>query len=130
MANYVLDKGYVPDGSDAAVAYRFCVLGSDDQHIDLTPTNGQMVLGVLMQNADVDEVVAGSATLDVRLKGIAPVTVGTTNVLLNDEVMTQTDGRTVPITGTGARVAGIALEAGTTGGIINVLLTPAGRVNA
>lgn len=129
MANYVLDKGYAPDGSSAVVAYRFCVLGSDDQHIDLTPTNGQMALGVVMESVDAAKVVEGGVVVDVRLKGIAPVTVGTVNVLLGDEVMTQTDGKAVPITGTGTRVAGLALQAGTEDDIINVLLTPAGAVN-
>lgn len=128
MANYVLDKGYIPDGSSAVVAYRFCTLGSDDQHIDLTPNSqGILVLGVVMDNMDAAKVTTGKSTVDVRLMGIAPVTVGTTNVVLGTEVMTMTDGRAIPITGTGARVAGIALQSGTAGDIVNVLLKPAGR---
>ena len=127
MANHVLDKGYAVDGEDAVVANRFCVLGSDDQHIDLTPTAGELVLGVVMENVDATKVLTEQVIVDVRLRGIAPVSVGTTNVLLNDEVMTQADGRAVPVTGSGSRVAGLALQAGSENGVINVLLTPAGR---
>lgn len=127
MANHVLDKGYAVDGSDAVVAYRFCVLGSDDQHIDLTPGYGEMALGVVMEDVDATKVATENVIVDVRLKGIAPVRVGAVNVLLNDEVMTGADGRAVPVSGSGSRVAGLALQAGTANDIINVLLTPAGR---
>lgn len=128
MANFVyLDKGYLIEGSAAAVAYRFVSMGTTDQGVDITPTLGQLVLGVCMENIDATKVTTGKAVADIRLMGIAPVTVGTTPVTLGVEVSTQTDGRAIPALST-HRVAGIALQAGATGEIINVLLTPAGRI--
>lgn len=127
MANFVgLDKAYIPDGSSAAVAHRFCVIGTDDQHIDLTPTAGQLVLGVVMDNVDAAKVVGGTP-VNVRIEGIAPV-VAEDAITLGAEVSTTTTGTATVADTNPWRVAGIALQAASAGDIINVLLTPAGRI--
>jgi hypothetical protein len=127
MANFIgLDKGYIPDGSSAAAANRFCVIGTDDQHIDLTPSAGEMVLGVVMDNVDADKVVGGTV-VNVRLEGIAPV-IAFDAITLGAEVSTTTAGLATVADTQGWRVAGIALQAASANDIINVLLTPAGRI--
>lgn len=127
MGNYIgLDKGYIPEGTAAAVAYRFCAIGTTDQHIDLTPSAGQLVLGVVMDNLDADKVVGGSV-VNVRLEGIAPV-VAEDAITLFAEVSTTTTGTATVADTNPWRVAGIALQAASAGDIINVLLTPAGRI--
>ena len=127
MANFVgLDKAYLADGSSAVAANRFCVIGTTDQHIDLTPTAGQLVLGVVMDNVDADKVVGG-VPVNVRLEGIAPIEADDA-ITLGAEVSTTTTG-TATVSDTNPwRVAGIALQAASAGDIINVLLTPAGRI--
>lgn len=127
MANFVLDKGYIVEGVAAAVAYRFVAMGASDVHCDITPNAGQLVLGVIMENIDAAKVTTGKATADIRMLGIAPVSAGAA-IALGAEVSTATDGRAVT-SATTNRVAGVALQAaGAANEIINVLLTPAGRI--
>lgn len=126
MANFILDKGYLIEGSSAAVAYRFCSLGTTDQSVDITPSNGGLVLGVVMEDIDANKVVGG-VVANVRLEGIAPVRAHDA-IALGAEVSTTTAGRAQEADSS-HRVAGIALQAATNqDDIINVLLTPAGRV--
>jgi hypothetical protein len=127
MANFVLDKGYIVEGTAAAVAFRFVAMGATETACDLTPTAGQLVLGVIMENIDAAKVTTGKATANVRVLGIAPVTASAA-ITLGAEVATGTDGRAATAATTN-RVAGVALQAAAAAGdIINVLLTPAGRV--
>lgn len=124
MANFVLDVSRIPDGSSAAVQYRFCAVGSTQNHIDLTPnTLAQFVLGVVMDNMDASKVVEGGA-VDVRVLGIAPVMLGTGGAAPGDRLVSATDGKAILGTAAANFVAGIALQTGSAGTIIDVLLTP------
>lgn len=123
MANFVLDVGRIPDGSSAAVAYRFCAIGSDQQHIDLTPTLAQFCLGVVMDNMDASKVVEGGV-VNVRVLGIAPVMLGTGGAAPGDRLVSAADGKAILGTAAANFVAGVALQTGSAGTIIDVLLTP------
>lgn len=127
MANYVLDKGYIVEGSAAAVAYRFVGFGTTETTCDLTPTaNTAIVLGVIMENIDVAKVLTGKATADVRILGIAPVTASAA-ITVGAPVRADADGRASAAVSTN-QIVGLALQAaGAAGDIINVLLTPAAR---
>jgi len=123
MANFVLDVGRIPEGVAAAVAYRFCAIGTTQNHIDLTPTLAQQVLGVVMDNMDASKVVEGGV-VDVRIMGIAPVMLGTGGAAPGDRVVSGVDGKAILGTAAANFVAGIALQTGSAGTIIDVLLTP------
>lgn len=125
MANFVLDKGFKVEGVDAAVAYRFVGFGTANWAIDITPTAGAVVAGVLMENVDAAKVATGKVIANVRVLGIAPVKVGAGGVTRGTHVMTDATGQAVAATATN-QVAGLALETGAVGDIIDVLLTPAG----
>lgn len=127
MANFVLDVSRIPDGSAAAVAYRFCSAGSDNQHIDLTPSADGLVIGVVMDNLDAAKVVEGGAVA-VRVLGIAPVQIGTGTAVVGSYIATGADGKGVVTTTAATKYGGIALQSGTVGGIIDVLLTPGAKV--
>lgn len=123
MANFVLDISRMPDGSGAAVANRFCSIGSDQNHIDLTPTLAQLCLGVVMDNLDAAKVVEGGA-VNVRVLGIAPVMLGTGGAAPGDRLVSAADGKAILGTAAANFVAGIALQTGSAGTVIDVLLTP------
>lgn len=123
MANFVLDISRIPDGSAAAVANLFCAIGSDQNHIDLTPTLGGMVLGVVMDALDAAKVVEGGAVA-VRVLGIAPVRLGTGGAAPGDRLVAAADGKAILGTAAANFVGGIALQTGSAGTIIDVLLTP------
>jgi hypothetical protein len=127
MANFVLDISRIPDGSAAAVANLFCAVGSDQNHIDLTPSaNGVFVLGVVMDALDAAKVVEGGAVA-VRVMGIAPVRLGTGGAAPGDRVVSAPDGKAILGTTAANFVAGIALQTGSAGTIIDVLLTPGAK---
>lgn len=122
--NFVLDVSRMPDGSSAAVANRFCTIGSDQNHIDLTPAaNGDLVLGVVMDSLSAEKVVEGGAVA-VRVMGIAAVTLGTGGAAPGNRLVTAPDGKAILGTTAANFVAGIALQTGSAGTIIDVLLTP------
>jgi hypothetical protein len=126
MANFVLDVSRIPDGSSAAVAARFCAIGSDSNHIDLTPTLAQLCLGVVMDSMDASKVVEGGAVA-VRVLGIAPVALGTGGAAPGDRLVSAADGKAILGTAAANFVAGIALQTGSAGTIIDVLLTPGAK---
>lgn len=129
MANFVLDVSRMPDGTAAAIAYRFAGLGSDAQHIDLTPTADAFCLGVVMDNLDATKVVQGGA-VDVRVLGIAPVSLGTGGASVGSRLAAAADGKAIISATAAAAQVGIALQAGTAGGIVDVLLTPGVKIGA
>lgn len=120
MANFVLDKGFKVEGTDAAVAYRFVGFGTADWSCDLTPTADAIVAGVIMENVDAAKVATGKVIANVRMMGIAPVKMATV-VTRGAKVYNDATGQGTT-TGTN-NPAGIALESGAIGDIVNVLLT-------
>lgn len=128
MANFVLDISRIPEGTGTANAYRFAGFGTTDEHIDITPTADSVVLGVVMDTVDASKVVEGAAVA-VRVMGIAPVKLGTTaTVSLGSKIATHADGTGIATTTAGTPYAGLALQTGTQGAIIDVLLTPGAKV--
>lgn len=123
MGNFVLDVNKIPDGTAAAVANRFAAYGSDNDHIDLTPSLAGMVMGVVMDSLDASKVVEGGAVA-VRVIGIAPVALGTGGAVPGDRVVSAADGKAIVGTAAANFVGGIAMQTGSAGTIIDVLLTP------
>lgn len=121
--NFVLDVSKIPDGSGAAVANRFCSFGSDNNHIDLTPTLAGLCMGVVMDNLSAAKVVEGGAVA-VRVLGIAAVALGTGGAAPGDRLVSAADGKAILGTAAANFVAGIAMQTGSAGTIIDVLLTP------
>lgn len=127
MSNHVLDVSRIPDGTAAAVPYLFAGFGSDSQHIDLTPAADSIALGVVMDSLDATKVVEGGAVA-VRVIGIAPVRLGTGGATVGAKIATAADGKGIATTTAGTPYCGLALQSGTAGGIIDVLLTPGAKV--
>ncbi len=126
MGNFVIDVSKIPDGTAAAVAQRFAAYGSDNNHIDLTPALGGMVMGVVMDALDATKVVEGGAVA-VRVIGIAQVALGTGGAAPGDRVVSAVDGKAILGTAAANFVAGIAMQTGSAGTIIDVLLTPGAK---
>lgn len=129
MANFVLDVSRIPDGTAAAVAYRCAAIGTTQNHIDLTPTADGLVLGVVMDNLDAAKVQAGGAVA-VRVMGIAPIALGTGGAAPGNRLAVAADGKVIVSATAAAGQVGIALQTGTAGAIIDVLLTPGVKIGA
>lgn len=121
--NFVLDVSKMPDGAGAAVSARFCSFGSDNNHIDLTPTAAGLCMGVVMDDLSASKVVEGGAVA-VRVMGIAAVALGTGGANPGDRLVSAADGKAIVGTAAANFVAGIAMQTGSAGTIIDVLLTP------
>jgi len=129
MANFVLDVGKQVDGTNPVVAYRCVAIGTDNNHVALAPTAGGFVLGVVMENMDASKVQKGGV-VDVRVLGIAQIALGTGGASPGNRLQAATDGKViVSATATSAQV-GIALQTGSAGTIIDVLLTPGVKIGA
>lgn len=129
MGNFVLDVGRQVDGTNPVVAFRCVAFGTDQNHVSLTPTAGGAILGVVMENMDATKVQKGGV-VDVRTHGIAQIALGTGGAAPGNRLQAMTDGKViVSATATSAQV-GIALQTGTAGAIIDVLLTPGVKIGA
>lgn len=129
MANFVIDVGRQVDGTNPVVAYRCVAIGTDQNHVSLAPTAGGAILGVAMENMDATKV-QKNGIINVRVMGIAPIAVGTGGAAPGNRLQAATDGKViVSATATSAQV-GIALQTGTAGAIIDVLLTPGVKIGA
>jgi hypothetical protein len=129
MANFVLDVGRQVDGVAAVVAYRCVAIGTDQNHVSLTPSAGGLVLGVAMENMDAAKVTK-NGIINVRIMGVAPIALGTGGAAPGNRLQAAADGKViVSATATSAQV-GIALQTGTAGAIIDVLLTPGVKIGA
>lgn len=129
MGNFVLDVGRQVDGTAAVVAYRCVAIGTDNQHVSLAPTAGGFVLGVVMEAVDASKVIKG-AVVDIRIMGIAQIALGTGGAAPGNRLQAATDGKViVSSTATSAQV-GIALQTGSAGTIIDVMLTPGVKIGA
>jgi hypothetical protein len=129
MANFVLDVGRQADGTAAVVAYRCVGFGTDQNHVDLTPTADGLVLGVAMESVDAAKV-AKSAVFDVRVMGVAPIALGTGGAVPGNRLATAADGKVIVSATAAAGQVGIALQTGSAGTIIDVLLTPGVKIGA
>ncbi|MET0466937.1 MAG: hypothetical protein ABW007_27500 [Chitinophagaceae bacterium] len=131
MANFVLDKGFLAlstyNSSAVAgvLAYRFVKFGAGGT-IDIQSASNAVNVGVVMEQADQAKVATGKATLNVRMIGIAKVIVGTGGVTQGARVMSSTTGTAITAATSGNFIAGIALQTGAVGDLIDVLLTPGG----
>lgn len=123
MANFVLDISRQSSGVATIDAYRFAAFDTDQNLFDPTPTADGLVMGVVMTAVDESKVLQG-ATTNIRVLGVAPVEIGTGTAAPGSLIATGTDGKGVVTTTTGANVAGIALQDGTAGAIVDVMLTP------
>jgi hypothetical protein len=127
-ANFILDKGYILEGSTAYTAFRFVAAGATDTSVTSTIAAGALALGVIQEDVDAAKVATGKVAADVRILGISKVTAGAA-VTLWAEVVTDTSGRAVNAATSTHRVLGRALQsAAAAGDIIDVLLVPCGRV--
>lgn len=125
--NYVLDKGYLVQGTTAILSGELAVDGTVDQSVIRAGAAGD-VIGVFQETVDATRVTTGKVFADVRLLGIARVLCGGT-VAKGDRLAADATARAITsarsIAGALApRVFGRALTAGTIGTYIDVLLTP------
>jgi hypothetical protein len=126
-ANYVLDKGYVLEGSGAYTAFRFVAAGATDSSVTSTIAAGALALGVIQEDVDAAKVAPTKVVADIRLMGISKMVAGAA-VTLWAEVSTDNQGRVINAATT-QRVLGRALQsAAAAGDIIDVMLVPCGRL--
>ena len=131
--NYVLDKGFLAEGSTAYAIGEIVKAGSVDGAIGRSTTSSATVInvGVSQEAVDASKVTTGKVILDVRLLGVARVIAGAT-IAVGDHLTNDTSARATPVTraAAGAQPAhtfGIALTStSTVGEHIDVLLTPGG----
>ena len=101
--------------------YRFVKMGGAAGRIDICVDAGNLVLGVLQNKPN-----AANKLCTIRVMGTTKIVCSGT-VTEMARVGTSSDGRCAVATGDGALVAGISLEAGAEGDIIEILLTPAAQ---
>jgi hypothetical protein len=125
--NYVLDKGFLMQGTAAVTLGMLVKDGTVDQSVALAGTGD--VLGVLNETVDATRVATGKVFIDVRLLGISRVLCGDV-VTKGDRLVSDATHRAVKATQAGAAavpvaVFGRALTTSTAAGqYIDVLLTP------
>jgi hypothetical protein len=134
-ANYVLDKGFLATGGSVAYAtgelVKFAAASVlQPAQVVKTSSQGEAVLGVVTEDLDAAKVATGKAIVGVRLLGIAKVIIGTAaSVVLGSPLTAKATVATAELAATGDVVFGIAMQApAADGDIIDVLLTPGGRV--
>lgn len=125
MADYVLDKGMLVQGSAALVANRFVSFGTVDWSVNPTISAGAQAAGVAMENVDAAKVTTGKVYADVRVFGIALVKLGTGGITRGGQVATDASGQAVAAASTNS-VLGIAMESGSAGDLVNIALSNAG----
>jgi hypothetical protein len=131
--NYVLAKGfkalstYASSDANGVQAGRFVKVTANQDEVDRSAAANTVITGVTLEDVDQADVATGKVVIGVQILGIAKVTLGG-NVSLGAEVMSDTSGRAVTAATTGNRVCGVCLQGGSSGDLVDVLLTPAGRV--
>jgi hypothetical protein len=130
--NYVLDKGFLAQGSVAYAAGDLVVSGTVEQSVARATSAATLVpFGVCAEDIDATRVATGKAFIGIRLLGIARVKVGAA-VSKDARLTNDTSARAVPITRAAAGAQpqpcfGIALTAATAANqFIDMLLTPGG----
>lgn len=123
--DYVLDKGFT--AASALTQFTF-VKFSADEAVTAQTGAADRVLGVTQQAVVAADV--NKQAVDVRLLGISKVKVGTGGVTRGFTVDTDASGQVVAAAASPARSVGIAMQTGVAGDLIDVFLTPAGRVQA
>jgi hypothetical protein len=128
MANYVLDKGMLYQGTNALVAGRFVKWGTLPYTFNDASVAGAQVAGVIMENVDAAKSATGKVVADIRMEGIARVTAGAA-IAVGAEVEATATGTVITASATAGRyVVGVALQAASASGdSIDVLVTCAGR---
>lgn len=125
MANFVLDKGFLWQGSGVVSAFYFVGIGSADWTATaLTTTTGQRAVGVVQENLDAAKAATGKAIVDVRMLGITRVVVGAGGCTRNTAGMADATGAAITATGSGKVPLGIFLQTGVAGDQIDFLLCP------
>lgn len=125
--NYVLDKGFLAQGSTAYAFGEGVVLGTVEQSVARATTALTVpgFFGVVQEDLDTTRLATGKAFVGVRILGITRAIAGAAiakgAILIND-----TSARVVTQAGAaGTPVVGIALTAASAAGDhIDVLLTP------
>lgn len=121
--NYVLDKGFLCQGSAALPIARFVQAGTVEQSQTPHTATNQRALGVTMEAVDAVKVATGKVFADVRLMGIARVEAA---AAVSKMARVSPDATGKAITSIASSIpAGIALTAAVNAGDhIDVLLTP------
>jgi hypothetical protein len=130
MANYGLDKGYIVNTGQTVTKGVACIVSGANNTVSTAGANA-IVLGIYQETLDAAKVATGKATVGVRLTGVAHCVAGA-GVTRNTRVKTDSNGKITPFVGTAGTVencVGIVLETGSTGDIVEVLLTPGASVN-
>jgi hypothetical protein len=127
--NYVLDKGFLLNGSSAYTAFTFVKRAGDGTHATKTSAGTDVVLGVVQADTDAAKVATGKVVGDVRILGITRCVSGGA-VAVGDHIKSDTNAKGVAMTQAAAGAqpapcAGIAMTATTgTGQTFDLLLTP------
>lgn len=113
--NFVLDKGYLAQGS-AAYAYGQPVgYGTVEQSCMAITVANTLIAGVCQENVDAAKVATGKVFVNVRKMGIARVLIGA-SVAKGDPLTVDATGRFITQVTAGGKFFAIAEAAGTTAG--------------
>lgn len=110
-------SGFTAENDLSAKQFYFAEAGGSADTVDVCDNAGDLVLGVICNKPT-----AGQA-VELQAYGVAKVIAGG-NVAFGDRVGTDANGKAVTKTADADRVAGIAMKAGVSGDIIEVMLTP------
>lgn len=120
--NFVLDKGYLAQGT-AAYTYGMPVtFGSVTQSVAQITVADSYVVGICQENIDATRVTTGKAVISVRMMGIARAIVGAA-VAKGDPLTVDATGRFIKQTTAGGKFYAVAMDAqSTVGGLVEVTL--------
>jgi hypothetical protein len=121
--DYVLDKGFT--AASALVQFTFVKVSADEAVTAVTGATDR-VIGVVQQAAVAADI--NKQAVDVRILGISKVKVGAGGVTRMLDVNIDAAGLVVASGAAGSVSRGIALQTGVAGDLVDVLITPSGRV--
>lgn len=120
----MLDKGFT--AASALTAYTFVKFSADEAVTAITASATDRPLGITQQPVVAADV--NKQAVDVRILGVSKAKVGTGGVTRGFDVAIDNSGQVVAPGAAGSRGVGIAMQTGVAGDLVDVLLTPSGRV--
>ena len=120
--NFVLDKGFLAQGSAAYQYGQTVTFGTVPQSCAAIAVANTYVLGICQENIDASRVATGKAFINVRMMGVSRALVGAA-VVKGDPLTPDGTGRLIKQTTAGGKFYAVALEdQATVGGFTEVML--------
>lgn len=123
MANYVLDKSFIQEGTAAVSAYYPVKFGAGGAaYCQNATVAGEAIIGIRQESVDAAKVATGKVVVSVRVLGISKAVAGAAFSAGAYLAVAVTSGKLITAT-TGNRVIAMALTAsGADGDLVDVIL--------